>query len=157
MAIFCFSNENTPASKNVKKLMTIFNDFFEETKNSRNSYQLRIERSSRSQMFFKIGVLGVLDVLDLKACKFIKKRLQHRCFPVKFAIFLENVFLRNTSGGCFWIDLDFLVLHKHLLRFGNSYIYVCWINNGPVTRTIGMKFNFLERQVLETHYKYLIC
>ena len=38
---FCFSNENTPAMKIiVKKLMTIFNDFFEETTNYRNSYQL---------------------------------------------------------------------------------------------------------------------
>ena len=68
---FCFSNKNTPASKNiVKKLMTIFNDFFEETENSHNSYQLRIERSSHLQMFFKMGVLGVLG---LKACKFIKE------------------------------------------------------------------------------------
>ena len=61
MAIFCFLNENIPASKNTKKkLTTIFNDFFEETKNFHNSYQLRIERSSLLQMFFKIGVLGVL-------------------------------------------------------------------------------------------------
>ena len=28
-------------------------------------------------------------VLDLQTCKFIKKRLQHRCFPVKFAKFLR--------------------------------------------------------------------
>ena len=67
--------------------MTIFNDFFEETKNSRNSYQLRIERSSRLQMFFKIDVLGVLG---LKACKFIKKRVQHRCFAMKFANFYRK-------------------------------------------------------------------
>ena len=87
---FCFSNENTPASKNiVKKLMLIFNDLFEETKNCRNSYQLRIERSNCSQMFFKIGLLGVLG---LKACKFIKKRLQHRCFAMKFANFFRKPF-----------------------------------------------------------------
>ena len=99
MAIFCFSNENTPASKNiVKKLMTIFNDFFEETKNSRNSYQLRIERSRRSQMFFKTGVLGVLG---LKACKFIKKRLQDRWFAVKFAIFCRKPCVTEYFGGCF--------------------------------------------------------
>ena len=99
VAIFCFSNENTLASENIiKKLMTIFNDFFEETKNLSNSCQLKIERNSRSQMFFKIGVLGVLD---LKACKFIKKRLQHRCFAVKFANFFRKPFLLNTSSGCF--------------------------------------------------------
>ena len=139
MANFCFSNENTRASKNiVKKLMMIFNDLFEETKNSCNSYQLRIERSSRLQMFFKIGDLGVLG---LKACKFIKKRLQHRCFAMKFVNFFRKPFA---------IDLDFLVLHKHLLCFRNSYIYVSRINNE-------MKFNFLQRHMLETHYKYLIC
>ena len=53
-------------------------------------------RSSNSQMFFKIGFLKnfanhkktpVLEslfkkVADLKVSKFIKKRLQNRCFPV---------------------------------------------------------------------------
>ena len=53
---FCFSEENTWALKIiVKKSVTILSDFFEESKNSDNSYQLRIERSSCSQMFFKIN------------------------------------------------------------------------------------------------------
>ena len=34
-------------------------------------------------------------VADLKACKFIKNRLQHRCFPVKFAKFLRTPILKN--------------------------------------------------------------
>ena len=37
----------------------------------------------------------------LKACNFIKYRLQHRCFPMKFANFLRRPFLQNNSGGCF--------------------------------------------------------
>ena len=54
-------------------------------------------RSSRSQMFFKTGVLtpapGLsLFLLKLQACNFIKKRLQHRGFPVKFAKFLTTAF-----------------------------------------------------------------
>ena len=36
-----------------------------------------------------------------QACKFIKKRLQHRYFPVKLAIFSRALFLQNTSGGSF--------------------------------------------------------
>ena len=50
-------------------------------------------------MFFKIGVLKnfanftgkhlleslFIKAAGLKACNFNKKRLQHRCFPVKFA------------------------------------------------------------------------
>ena len=34
-----------------------------------------------------------------QACKFIKKRLQHRYFPVKSARFSRALFLQNTSGG----------------------------------------------------------
>ena len=30
-------------------------------------------------------------MIDLQACKFLKNRLQHRCFPVEFV----------KSGGCF--------------------------------------------------------
>ena len=43
-------------------------------------------------------------VAGLKACHFIKKRLQRRCFPVFIAKFLRIAFLPNTSGGCFWTD-----------------------------------------------------
>ena len=35
------------------------------------------------------------NAAGLKACNFENKRLQHRCFPVKFA---KN--FKNTSGGC---------------------------------------------------------
>ena len=55
-------------------------------------------RSSRSQMFFKTGVL-FNKVAGLQDCKFIKKRYQHRCFPVNIAKFLRTAFLQNTSGG----------------------------------------------------------
>ena len=34
-------------------------------------------------------------VTGVKACNFIKKRLQHRCFPVKFAKFLRTPILKN--------------------------------------------------------------
>ena len=39
---------------------------------------------------------------SLQVCNFIKKRLQHRCFPVIFVKFLRAPFSQNTSGGCFW-------------------------------------------------------
>ena len=54
-------------------------------------------RSSRSQMFVKIGVRK-----GLQACNLNKKSLQHRCFPMDFAKFIRTAFLWNTSGGCFW-------------------------------------------------------
>ena len=42
----------------------------------------------------------VHEVSSLKACKFIKKLLQHRYFPWNFAKSLRTVFLKNASGGC---------------------------------------------------------
>ena len=68
----------------------------------------RQDRSSRSQIFFKIGVLkNFANFTGKHLCwslfwNFIKNRLQHRCFPVKFAKFLRTPFLQNTSGGYFW-------------------------------------------------------
>ena len=43
--------------------------------------------------------------LFLKSCRveawnIIKKRLQRKCFPVKFAKFLRTPFLQNTTAGC---------------------------------------------------------
>ena len=43
-------------------------------------------------MFFKIGVPGVLGL----TCKFIKNRLQHRCFAIKFANFFKKNFFYRT-------------------------------------------------------------
>ena len=66
---------------------------------------LYTSRSSRLQMFFKIGVLKncanftgkhlcwslfLKNSCSLKACNFIIKRLQHRCFPVRFTKFLKT-------------------------------------------------------------------
>ena len=36
---------------------------------------------------------------DLKACNFIKKRIQHRCFPVKLMKFLITLILKNIYKG----------------------------------------------------------
>ena len=52
------------------------------------------------------GKIYVLESLFKKAsgpqaCKFIKKRLQNRYFPVKLARFSGALFLQNTSGGWF--------------------------------------------------------
>ena len=73
-------------------------------------------RSSRSQMFFEVGVLKVCNihrkthvleslfskVASLEACNFIKKRHQHRCFPVNIAKFLRSCFCTLNSSGIWW-------------------------------------------------------
>ena len=56
-------------------------------------------RSSRSQMFFKIGVLR-------KVCDFIKVRLQQRYFPVKFVKFLRRPVFEEHR---WWLLLRFLI------------------------------------------------
>ena len=67
-------------------------------------------------MFFKIGVpknfvvftekqlcwsLFLNKVAGLKAYNFIKKRLQHTCFPVSIAKFLKTFFYRTPSVAAF--------------------------------------------------------
>ena len=89
-------------------------------------------RTSRSQMFFEIGVLKVCNihrktpvleslfskVASLEACNFIKKRLQHRCFPVNIAKFLIKLYLKNTTGGCF-CALNTSGIWWHIYKSGN--------------------------------------
>ena len=67
--------------------------------------------SSRSQTFFEISVLKNFSKFtgihmcwseDLKACNFIKKRLQPKCFLVIFAKFLRTTFFTE--------DLQWLLL-----------------------------------------------
>ena len=59
-------------------------------------------RSSRSQMFFKIGILKNSPNFTGKHLRWsiflikFKKRLQHRCFPVKFVKFLRTLNLCVT-------------------------------------------------------------
>ena len=71
-------------------------------------------KTSRLQMFFEIGVLKVYNVhrkrlvlellfskvASLEAYTFVKKKLQHRCFPVNIATLLRKFYLKNITGGC---------------------------------------------------------
>ena len=75
-----------------------------------------ITRSSRSKMFFKIGVLKNYVIFtgkhlcwSLKVCNFTKQRLQHWCFPVNIAKFLRKPFFIEL--------LRWLLLHYFLLTF----------------------------------------
>ena len=71
---------------------------------------METDRSSHLQMFFKIGVLKNFAIFTgkhrswslfltaLQVSNFIKKRHQHKCFPVYIVKFLRIAF-----GGCFVI------------------------------------------------------
>ena len=74
-------------------------------------------RSSRLQMFFKIGVLKDVSIFTEKhLCRslfnklaglqlwiLLKKRLQHRCFPVSTAEFLRTTFMKHLQ----WLLLKY--------------------------------------------------
>ena len=47
-------------------------------------------------------------VIDLSPAILLKKRLQHRCFPVNFAKFLRNTFSQRTPPVAA-SDYDFLI------------------------------------------------
>ena len=84
------------------------------------------EKHLHWSLFFN-QVAGVSVLIKLpQACNYIKKRLQHRCFPLSFAKFLRTLSLQNTSGrlrlvlkkihfwrtlkkhqGKYWADADF--------------------------------------------------
>ena len=49
----------------------------------------------------------------LLACNFIKKRLQHTCFPVKFTKFLRTPILKNSC--------ERLLLQTESFKWNNSY------------------------------------
>ena len=72
--------------KNIKYMLNIKN-----IKNISRRLQKLFWRSQRSLQDFT-----ALLTKGLQACNFIKKRLQHRCFPVKFAKFLRTHFLKNS-------------------------------------------------------------
>ena len=67
-------------------------------------------RSSHLQMLFKIGVLKALlkKLAGWRQATLLIKRLQQRCFPVKFAQILRTYFLQNASVlPIQWLHLHF--------------------------------------------------
>ena len=59
-------------------------------------------------------------VATLKAGNFIKKRLQHRCFPLNIAKFLRTAF--------FIEDLGWLFLRRFLLKRVADLVRVCFLH-----------------------------
>ena len=51
------------------------------------------------------------DVAGVKACNFIKKRLQHRCFLVNIVKFLKLLFGKTSANDCF---LTFSMVHCYM-------------------------------------------
>ena len=67
-------------------------------------------------------------VASPQACNFIKKKMQHRCFTVKFAKFLRAPFLQNTSGGCF-LRKATVTIQQSVQRFFDNIPYAQQISD----------------------------
>ena len=58
-------------------------------------------------------LVSVLNkVAGLSACNFIKKKLEHRCFPMNFA-----KFLRTSANDCFYTSIIILIIIITIITF----------------------------------------
>ena len=87
-------------------------------------------RSSHWRCFVKKGVLKspasftgkhlrwtlFNKVTDLQACNFVKKRLEHRCFPVKFATFLRTPILKIICEVLLLVITVYVALNSDVLN-----------------------------------------
>ena len=127
---FCFVFERTSSSLRML--------FIHIGKSSSETF-----RSSRSQIFFKIGVLKLFPMFAIKnLCSslflinlgawrpefVLKKRFQHRCFPVNIAKFLRTAFLWNTFCSLyFYVMIEFLGRLWVQNRRVSYFLYYCFV------------------------------
>ena len=70
----------------------------------------------------------------MKACDFIKKRLQHSCFPMKFVKSLRTPFSQNTSDGYFCTLLSFL---EYIVNKDNKKLSTLTVKMQKICHLIG--------------------
>ena len=93
-------------------------------------------------------------VVGLHPCNIIKKRLQHRCFPVKYAKFIRTPFLKNICGWrllsffIYYLQNEFPILNQHLYSF---IAYITFIgspfsteNEVSITSALGLYYMCFE-------------
>ena len=76
----------------------------------------------QSVFFNKVGSLSP------KTCKFIKKRLWHRCFPVNFSKFLRASFLTEQVLWLLLIKMLHTYDVNESTKFMNKYIPIDMVN-----------------------------
>ena len=80
------------------------------------------------------------EVADQKACNFIKKRPQRKCFLVKFAKFLRATVLKNICERLLLKMVQDLYLLltciQHMIPFAQRRLYDCTVLIDLLSRTI---------------------
>ena len=56
------------------------------------------------------------------ACNFIKKWLQHRCFPLNFAKLSRTPFCKTSANGWFWTPLMKVEPYPSSIRYAKNLI-----------------------------------
>ena len=99
-----------------------------------------------------------IKVANLKPYNFIKKRLRHRCFPVKYATFLRAPFLQYAFGSLllkiqnsklFWIYVYFnptLVPNTEFTPHCLTYTFKCLL----------IKFNQISLLKFKTSFRIIL-
>ena len=98
-------------------------------------------------------------VAGLKACNFIKNRLKHRCFPMKFANFLRTPFFREHFR---WLLLKIMNSNNYLrvlpiftTRQFHQFFYKNSLTILPSASTVMEHFYLLKiATILETRTAY---
>ena len=73
-------------------------------KNTNTFHKHRKPISTPPELFYKKAIVknfAIFTGKHLCSCNFIKKRLQHRCFPVNSVKLLRKPILRTSVNGCF--------------------------------------------------------
>ena len=132
-------------------------------------------RSSRSQMFFKIGVpkhfikftgkycakvsfLIKLQASGLQGCNSIKKRLQHGCFSLNIAKFLRTAImknyekLKNFSERLVFRELFFITANLTCLFLTFVSLNVFFPLSNFITYSDTFLFIFTHRKILQNFF-----
>ena len=83
-------------------------------------------------------------VAVLQACNFVKKRLQHRCFPVDIAKFLRTPILKNISERLLFINIYYNKIHdfEKFCKYATSTFIVNNKKTYHETATLSQEVNF---------------
>ena len=106
-------------------------------------------------------------VAGLKACNFIKKRPQHRCFPVNITKLLILLILKNICERLLFDFFNGSLLHRHEgsrsrlydgvrlqgLSHRSSFLFLGWHEPSPYT---GPAFQNLRRMHLMSQLSFYI-
>ena len=80
---------------------------------------------------------------SLKA--FIERCMQYTCFSADIANILMTAFLKNISGGCFWVNywnLVFLSQFTHQKSTENMTVFRCLTISDPYSSKFHSKFDW---------------